>query len=176
MKTLAVVVAVVALSCAAFATQQDKERSGKKEGQEQQIQVMKPSQAEWKQADKMPQGVMKSLVCESKGGGAIYLMKFPAGTKVPAHMAQGQKVIHVHHGQLEVGQGPAVAGQDKGEKKGGLEGQGAQGQSATDGDIIKIAANTSYWLHAKSETLAIVAMEKTEASGRAEDDSEKPAK
>ena len=166
-----------ALACGAWAAQQeDKGQRGKGQKEGQGIVVMKPSQAEWKQADKMPQGVMKALVCESKGGGAIYLVKFPAGTKVPAHTTAAEKVIHVHSGSLEVGQGPASAQPGKGQDQPGQV--AGQTQTASDGDIIKISANTSYWLHAKGETLALVAMDaKSDASGqRSSEESENKVK
>ena len=122
---------------------------------------MKPSQAEWKQAEKMPQGVMKALVCESKTGGSISFVKFPAGTKVPAHTTAVDKVIHVHSGALEISQGA-----------------GAAGQLASEGDVIKISANTTYSIVAKSETLVLVAMDaKSDASGqRSSEDPENKVK
>ncbi|HEX7898350.1 MAG TPA: hypothetical protein VF950_11365 [Planctomycetota bacterium] len=176
MKAFVIVVTVCALACGAWATQQeDKGQRGKGQKEGQGIVVMKPSQAEWKQADKMPQGVMKALVCESKGGGAIYLVKFPAGTKVPAHTTAADKVIHVHSGSLEISQSSAAGrGQDQ---PGRAEAPG-QGQTASDGDIIKISANTTYSLTAKSETLALVAMDsKSDASGqRSSEESENKVK
>lgn len=180
MKTLVAVIAVVALAAGSYAVQQE-DRPGKKHQDAQGIQVFKASQAEWKQADKMPQGVMKALVCESKSGGSVWLMKFPAGTRVPAHMAPIDKVIHVHEGSLEIGQGAAAGQPGRGAQdqpgRGG-EGQSGQGQTVSAGDIVKISANTSYWLQAKTETLALVAMDaKGDASGqRSSEDPENKVK
>jgi quercetin dioxygenase-like cupin family protein len=162
MKALVVVASLVALACGALKVQdkdQDRGANGKKQ-EGMGITVLKASQAEWKQAEKMPQGVMKALVCEGKNGGQIFLVKFPAGTKVPAHMSTGEKVIHVHSGSLDVGQAPATAGRGQDQPgRGEGQGLGAQGQTAAAGDIIKIPANTSYWISAKSETMALVATE-----------------
>jgi quercetin dioxygenase-like cupin family protein len=175
MKALVVVASLVALACGALAVQdKDQERGANGKKQEGQgITVMKPSQAEWKQAEKMPQGVMKALVCESKSGGAIFLMKFPAGTKLPAHTSAGEKVIHVHSGSLEISQGAASGqpGRAQQDQPGRGEGLSGQAQMASAGDIIKISPNTTYSLTAKSETLALVAMEsKGEASGQRSSD------
>jgi hypothetical protein len=193
MKTLVAIVAVALAGGSYVALSQEGqqppgqrdqgERYGaeKQQHQTQGIQVWKPSQAEWKQADKMPQGVMKAKVHEGKNG-AVYLMKFPAGTKVPAQVCQTNKVIHVHHGRLEFGQGQAGAGQERGldqdknrqtqpgQQDRGFS-QGGQGQSASDGDIVKISQGTTFWFTASSETLAVVATDgpmKSDASGQSE--------
>jgi hypothetical protein len=49
---------------------------------------------------------------------------------------------------------------------------------ASEGDTIKISANTSYWLRAKGETLCLVAMDsKSDASGqRSSEDPENKVK
>lgn len=185
MKALVVVASLVALAFGSVMVQEkDQERgaNGKKQ-QGMGIEIMKPSQAEWKQAEKMPAGVMKALVCESKSGGQIFLVKFPAGTKVPAHTTAGEKVIHVHSGSLEISQGAAPGrgldqpgrGQDQ---PGRGEGLGGQAQTASAGDIIKISANTTYSITAKGETLALVAMDsKGDASGqRSSEDPENKVK
>lgn len=179
MKTLVAVIAVVALAAGSYAVQQeDRPGAQKHQDQQQGIKVFKASQAEWKQADKMPQGVMKAQVSESKTGGSIWLVKFPAGTRVPAQMAQGDKVIHVHQGSLEIGQGaasgqPGRGAQDQPGGRGqeqpgrGGEGQLGQAQTVSAGDVVKISANSSYWLQAKTETLALVIMDsKGDASGQ----------
>jgi len=182
MKVLVIVGSLVGLAFGAAAVQ---DKANGKQGQG--ITVMKPSQAEWKQAEKMPQGVMKALVCESKNGGSIFLVKFPAGTKVPAHTTAGEKVIHVHSGSLEIAQSSASGQPGRGQQDqpgrgqdqpGRGEGLGGQSQTASEGDIVKISANTTYTLHAKTETMALVAMEsKTEASGqRSSEDPENKVK
>lgn len=194
MKTLVVVVGMVALACGAFAVKQEGqgERPGKQEGQgerpgkqegkfEQGIKVMKADQAEWKAAEGMPPGVMASKVAEGKNGACVYLMKFPAGTRV-SHTASANKVIHVHHGKLEFSQGGAGHRQGQGQGQQQQPGQGqpreaygqgqqGQAQTASDGDLVKISAQTSYSFTASSETLAVVMSDapmKGDASGQKE--------
>lgn len=180
MKTLVAIAALalaggsyVALSQEGQRQPQEERYGAEKQQQTQGIQVWKPSQAEWKQADKMPQGVMKAKVHEGKNGASVYLMKFPAGAKIPMQTAQANKVIHVHHGRLEFGQGQTGAGQDPNKQaQPGQQDRGyGQGQSASDGDIVKISSGTSFWFTASSETLAVVATDgpmKSDARGQAE--------
>ena len=131
MKVLVIAVAVV---CGIFAVQ---EKSKKQDARG--VQVLQPAQADWKQAEKMPQGVLMYKVAECKCGGCVAMVKIPAGTKVPAHLAEVDKVLHVHEGKIEIGE---------------AEGKG---QSVSSGGVVKISAGTSHWLTASSDTLILVA-------------------
>ena len=142
MKAFVVVGSLVALALGAAAAQE--KQGGKKQQQEGKgVTVLHPTQADWKQAEKMPQGVMMYKVAECKCGGAVVMLKIPAGTKVPAHAAEVDKVLHVHEGKIEIGEsGQAAEG---------------RGQAVSAGGLVKISAGASHWLNVSEDALILVA-------------------
>ena len=141
MKTFVVVGSLVALVLGVAAAQE--KQGGKKQQEGKGVMVLHPTQADWKQAEKMPQGVMMYKAAECKCGGAVMMLKIPAGTKVPPHMTEVDKVIHVHEGKIEIGEaGQAIEG---------------RGQSVTSGGLVKISAGSSFWMIASEDTLILAA-------------------